>query len=98
MKSKKPSANSRGNIILIWRRTKRPRRGNYGLRHYGYMLQNPKPKLFNMLQREGERATWPKISSIEAHARIGKTIQHCLEILKSPQVQSSMASDLHVPA
>ena len=72
--------------------------GNYGLRHYGYMLQNPKPKLFNMLQREGERATWPKISSIEAHARIGKTIQHCLEILKSPQVQSSMASGLHVPA
>ena len=72
--------------------------GNYGLRHYGYMLQNPKPKLFNMLQREGERATWPKISSIETHARIGKTIQHCLEVLKSPQAQSSMSTNLYVPA
>ena len=55
--------------------------GNYSLRHYSYMLQNPRPHLFKLLQREGERATWPKISSIETHARIGKTIQHCLEVL-----------------
>jgi NTE family protein len=55
--------------------------GNYGLRHYTYMLQNPRPHLFKILQREGERATWPKISSIETHARIGKTLQHCLELL-----------------
>jgi NTE family protein len=38
--------------------------------------------LFKRLQREGERATWPKISSIETPARIGKTIQHCLEVLR----------------
>ena len=55
--------------------------GNYSLRHYRYMLQNPRPHLFKILQREGERATWPKISSIEAHARIGKTIEHCLDDL-----------------
>lgn len=55
--------------------------GNYSLRHYSYMLQNPRPYLFQLLQREGERATWPKISSIETHARVGKTIQHCLELL-----------------
>ena len=35
--------------------------GKYGLRHYSYMLQNPRPHLFKLLQREGERATWPKI-------------------------------------
>ena len=33
------------------------------------------------IEREGERATWPKISMIETHARVGKTIQHCLEVL-----------------
>ena len=48
------------------------------------MLQNPRPHLFKLLQREGERATWPRISSIETHARIGKTIQHCLEVLNFP--------------
>ncbi len=34
--------------------------GKYSLRHYSYMLQNPRPYLFKILQREGERATWPK--------------------------------------
>lgn len=52
--------------------------GQFNLKHYMYMLQNPRPNLFNSLQREGEQATWPKISSIETHARIGKTIEHCL--------------------
>ena len=59
--------------------------GHFNLRHYGYMLQNPKEHLFKVLQREGERATWPKISSIEVHARVGKTIQHCLELLTYQQ-------------
>ena len=63
--------------------------GNYSLRHYHYMLQNPRPHLFKVLQREGERATWSKISSIEAHARIGKTIEHCLEHLKQSAVNSN---------
>ncbi|NHB57104.1 DUF3336 domain-containing protein [Acinetobacter sp. 194] len=56
--------------------------GNYSLRHYQYMLQNPRPRLFKILQKEGERATWPKVSIIETHARIGRTIEHCLEDLK----------------
>lgn len=55
--------------------------GHYSLRHYYYLMQNPRPHLFKLLQREGERATWPKISAIETHARVGKTIQHCLELL-----------------
>ena len=62
--------------------------GNYSFRHYQYMLQNPRPHLFKILQREGERATWSKISSIEIHARIGKTIEHCLDMLVKLQKQS----------
>ena len=27
--------------------------GNYSLQHYSYMLQNPRPHLFKLLQREG---------------------------------------------
>jgi len=57
----------------------------YGLRHYSYMLKNPRPKLFKILQQEGERATWPKIASIEIHARIGKTIEHCLISLRKQE-------------
>lgn len=56
--------------------------GDFDLKHYRYMLKNPQADLFQILQREGERATWPKISSIEAHARVGKTIEHCLHSLK----------------
>lgn len=55
--------------------------GQYGLRHYTYMLRNPQPKLFKLLQQEGERATWPKVSAIETNARIGKTLQACLQKL-----------------
>lgn len=61
--------------------------GKFSLKHYMYMLQNPRPELFDLLQREGEQATWPKISSIETHARIGKTIEHCLADLKVHQQQ-----------
>ncbi|MFW2001597.1 DUF3336 domain-containing protein [Acinetobacter ursingii] len=61
--------------------------GRFNLRNYSYMLQNPRPELFKLLQQEGERATWPKISSIEIHARIGKTIQHCLEMLYFQEMQ-----------
>lgn len=65
--------------------------GNFNLREYSYMLKNPKQNLFKILQREGERATWPKISAIEAHARVGKTIQHCLENLLVLQHQDKHA-------
>ncbi|MFM7811409.1 MAG: DUF3336 domain-containing protein [Acinetobacter junii] len=57
----------------------------YGLRHYNYMLKNPRPRIFKILQQEGERATWPKITSIETHARIGKTIEHCLASLRKQE-------------
>lgn len=55
----------------------------YNLKHYLYMVQNPRPHLFKLLQKEGERATWPKVSVIEIHARIGKTIEHVLQALQS---------------
>lgn len=55
--------------------------GEYNLRHYTYMLQNPTKKLFKTLQQEGERATWQKISAIATHARIGKALEHCLAVL-----------------
>ena len=67
-----------GNVNII---------GEFNLRHYSYMLQNPRPELFMRLQREGERATWPKITSIETSARVGKTIEHCLEYLIDHQKQ-----------
>lgn len=56
---------------------------DFKLKNYGYMLQNPSPQLFRKLQKEGERATWSKLSAIEIHGRIGKTIQHSLEILNA---------------
>lgn len=56
--------------------------GKYSLRHYAYMLQNPSTELFQLLQREGERATWHKMSYIETMARIGKTLEHALTVLK----------------
>ena len=61
--------------------------GSYNLSHYTYMLKNPDPKLFKKLQKEGERATWPKISGIATHARIGKTLEHCLEILDAKRLE-----------
>ena len=57
------------------------------------MLKNPRPHLFKLLQREGEQATWPKISMIEIHARIGKTIQHCLELLHYQETQQEKSQD-----
>ncbi|MBF7687598.1 DUF3336 domain-containing protein [Acinetobacter rathckeae] len=59
--------------------------GQYSLRHYTYLLQNPTPEIFKKLQLEGERATWPKLSMIEMHARVGKTIEHILTDLKKQQ-------------
>ena len=49
--------------------------------------------LFKLLQREGEQATWPKMSSIETHARVGKTIQHCLELLNYQQDPEQKAAE-----
>lgn len=66
--------------------------GDYSLRHYTYMLRDPTPEIFNLLMREGERATWPKLSAIQTHARIGKTLDHCLARLNQlRQQQGAMA-------
>ena len=67
----------------------------YNLNHYLWMVKNPDKKIFKQLQKEGERATWPKISSIEMHARIGKTIEHCLTVLKSGQQQHQASAHEH---
>lgn len=65
--------------------------GQYSLKHYLYMLKNPTPKLFKCLQREGEKATWPKISSIEIHSRMGKSLEHCLDLLRNNQIDVELA-------
>lgn len=62
--------------------------GDYSLRHYTYMLRNPTKEMFQLLQREGERATWPKISAIRTHAKIGKTLNHCLERLDAQRAKA----------
>ncbi|MEB3754782.1 DUF3336 domain-containing protein [Acinetobacter sp. MD2(2019)] len=58
---------------------------HHNLKHYLYLLQNPRPHIFQLLQKEGERATWPKVSAIEIHARIGKTIEHVLDDLQAQE-------------
>lgn len=60
--------------------------GHYNLRHYTYMLKNPTRPLFKLLQQEGERATWPRISSIATHARIGKTLEQCIETINQKRL------------
>ncbi|MBF7682157.1 DUF3336 domain-containing protein [Acinetobacter sp. B5B] len=62
--------------------------GQYSLRHYRYLLQNPSAEIFKELQKEGERATWPKLSMIEMYARVGKTIEHIMDDLKRQQYMS----------
>lgn len=54
----------------------------YGPGHYGYALKNPEQQLFQRLMKEGERATWPRISMIETHGRIGRTLDLCLQRLQ----------------
>lgn len=66
--------------------------GDYSLRHYAYMLQDPKRKLFQRLMKEGERATWPKISMIATHAKIGKTLEHCLDRLAQQRITAQLGA------
>ncbi len=54
----------------------------YKLRHYVRMMANPNPEFIRELMLEGERATWPKLSMIRTHAKISKTLEHCIERLK----------------
>ncbi|KAA8734964.1 DUF3336 domain-containing protein [Acinetobacter qingfengensis] len=66
--------------------------GNFSLRHFTYMLKNPDQKIFKTLQREGERATWPKIANIEAHARVGKALEQHLHALKVQQLEINVGN------
>lgn len=93
-----------GNINIV---------ADYDLRHFTYTLRNPTPALLRQLCREGERATWPRISQIRTHAQIGKTLEACLKHLCSletkpsvtdhdqhevvPQIHTVLDSNLSVP-
>jgi hypothetical protein len=61
------------------------------------MLRDPSPELFQLLMKEGERATWPKISAIRTHARIGKTLDQCLARLDQKREQLLADDPLSVP-
>lgn len=54
----------------------------YSLKHYAKILSNPDPKFVQEMMLAGERATWPKISMIRTHAKISKTLEHCIDRLK----------------
>ncbi len=54
----------------------------YKLAHYAKILANPDPDFVRELMLEGERATWPQISMIRTHAKISKTLEHCIAELK----------------
>ncbi|MDX1451072.1 MAG: DUF3336 domain-containing protein [Oleiphilaceae bacterium] len=54
----------------------------YKLKHYTKILANPTPEFIRELMLEGERATWPQISMIRTHAKISKTLEHCIAGLK----------------
>lgn len=53
----------------------------YNWRHYACMLQNPTDEMLMWFRVQGERITWPKIAMIETHARIGQTLDQCLQRL-----------------
>lgn len=54
----------------------------YTHHHYVRMLSNPSPEFIRQLMLEGERATWPKISTIRSHAKISHTLDGCVRRLK----------------
>lgn len=54
----------------------------YSLAHYARMLSNPTPEFARQLILEGERATWPRISMIRAHAKISQTLERCVDRCK----------------
>lgn len=54
--------------------------GKYNLKHYSYLLKNPRPHLFKQLQKEGERATWAKMAMIETHAKIGNLLEELANV------------------
>lgn len=56
---------------------------SYSPRHYTYTLQNLSKPLLRKLSREGERATWPMISRIRTHARIGKQLEQGVAALQA---------------
>jgi NTE family protein len=57
----------------------------YTWRHYACMLQNPTDDMLRWFRIQGERITWPKISMIQTHARIGQTLDQCIQSLSKQQ-------------
>jgi NTE family protein len=57
----------------------------YTWRHYACMLQNPTDDMLKWFRIQGERITWPKISMIQTHARIGQTLDQCIQTLSKQQ-------------
>ena len=57
----------------------------YTWRHYACMLQNPTDDMLRWFRIQGERITWPKISMIQTHARIGQTLDQCIQKLSKQQ-------------
>jgi predicted acylesterase/phospholipase RssA len=51
----------------------------YTWKHYACMLQNPTDEMLMWFRVQGERITWPKIAMIKTHARIGQTLDECLQ-------------------
>lgn len=55
----------------------------YSLKHYRNMLHNPTKENWRWFRLQGERATWPKIAMIRSHAKISRTLNHCIERLEA---------------
>ena len=71
-------------------------RPNYRLKHYASVLSNPSEEFISELMLQGERATWPRLSMINTHAKISNTLEHCIAGLKK-EVRTHRA-DLRVIA
>lgn len=57
----------------------------YTPRHYSYMLQNLDKKTLVWFRTQAERVTWPKIAMIQTHAKVGQTLDRCLNKLTQQQ-------------
>ena len=59
----------------------------YTPKHYSYMLQNIDKKTLVWFRMQAERTTWPKIAMIQTHARVGQTLEKCLQTINQRRAQ-----------
>lgn len=59
----------------------------YTPKHYSYMLQNIDKKTLVWFRTQAERTTWPKIAMIQTHARVGQTLEKCLQTINQRRAQ-----------